>query len=157
MLPLVRRSAMTAPLRILLVTETLVTGGAETFVLRLARHKAAEPPLPFRFAVRLPAPEDFLHGVSGMKGRHDVPQHIAEGLTGSRLRVVDAVTIFQGVRATDFLKLVKPDVYVKGGDYTIDTLDQGEREALLECGAEIRILQLVPGKSTTSTLERIRG
>lgn len=75
----------------------------------------------------------------------------------SALRVVDAVTIFQGVRATDFLKIVRPDVYVKGGDYTIDTLDQGEREALLECGAEIQIVQLVPGKSTTSTLERIRG
>jgi rfaE bifunctional protein nucleotidyltransferase chain/domain len=72
------------------------------------------------------------------------------------LKVVDAVSIFQGKRATEFLKAVRPDVYVKGGDYTIDTLDQGEREALIECGAEIRILQLVPGKSTTSTLERIR-
>ncbi len=75
----------------------------------------------------------------------------------SALRVVDAVTIFHGVRATDFLKIVKPDVYVKGGDYTIYTLDQGERDVLLECGAEIQILQLVPGKSTTSTLERIRS
>ena len=35
------RSAMTSPLRILLVTETLVTGGAETFVLRLARQLRA--------------------------------------------------------------------------------------------------------------------
>ncbi|MES2308910.1 MAG: adenylyltransferase/cytidyltransferase family protein [Verrucomicrobiota bacterium] len=72
------------------------------------------------------------------------------------LKVVDAVTIFEGVRATEFLKVVQPDVYVKGGDYTIDTLDQGEREALIACGAEIQILQLVPGKSTTSTLEKIR-
>ncbi len=72
------------------------------------------------------------------------------------LRVVDAVTIFAGVRATDFLQMVQPDVYVKGGDYTFDSLDQGEREVLLGCGAEIQILQLVPGKSTTSTLERIR-
>ena len=72
------------------------------------------------------------------------------------LRVVDVVTIFQGMRATDFLRVVRPDVYVKGGDYTIETLDSGEREALLAAQAEIQILQLVPGKSTTSTLEKIR-
>ena len=72
------------------------------------------------------------------------------------LRVVDAVTIFEGIRATDFLRVVQPDVYVKGGDYTIESLDISEREALLSVHAEIQILQLVPGKSTTSTLEKIR-
>lgn len=72
------------------------------------------------------------------------------------LRVVDVVTIFEGIRATDFLRVVQPDVYVKGGDYTIETLDSGEREALLAAHAEIQILQLVPGKSTTSTLKKIR-
>lgn len=72
------------------------------------------------------------------------------------LRVVDAVTIFQDKRATEFIKLVEPDVYVKGGDYTVESLDAEERAALEQCGTEIAILPLVPGKSTTAMIERSR-
>jgi bifunctional ADP-heptose synthase (sugar kinase/adenylyltransferase) len=43
---------------------------------------------------------------------------------------------------------------VKGGDYTLETLHVDEVEALREAGAELRILPLVPGKSTTATLRR---
>jgi len=43
---------------------------------------------------------------------------------------------------------------VKGGDYTLETLDSGEREALESVGAEIRLVSLVPGKSTTNLLAR---
>jgi rfaE bifunctional protein nucleotidyltransferase chain/domain len=38
-------------------------------------------------------------------------------------RVVDAVTIFPEVRATAFLRAVQPDIYVKGGDYTAESLE----------------------------------
>lgn len=72
------------------------------------------------------------------------------------LKVVDAVSIFEGMRATEFLKKVQPDVYVKGGDYTLESLDPGERQALEACGAEIRLVGLVPGKSTTLTLQKIQ-
>ncbi|PTY03081.1 hypothetical protein DB346_07460 [Verrucomicrobia bacterium LW23] len=71
------------------------------------------------------------------------------------LRVVDAVTIFPDVRATSFLTLAAPTIYVKGGDYTPETLDPEERTALHACGAQIRILQLVAGRSTTDTLRRL--
>lgn len=74
------------------------------------------------------------------------------------LRCVDHVTIFAGKRVTDVIRSLRPAVYAKGGDYTPETLDRGEKAALDEVGAEIRILQLVPGRSTTAILERaIRG
>ena len=72
------------------------------------------------------------------------------------LRVVDAVTIFPEVRAVNFLAAVRPRLYVKGGDYAPAQLDADERAVLEQVGSEIEILQLVPGKSTTSTLARIK-
>lgn len=74
----------------------------------------------------------------------------------SALRCVDHVTIFTGKRVTEVIRLLKPAVYAKGGDYTPETLDPGEKGALDEVGAEIRILQLVPGRSTTAILEKSR-
>jgi rfaE bifunctional protein nucleotidyltransferase chain/domain len=71
------------------------------------------------------------------------------------LRLVDAVTIFPAVRATAFLAAARPDVYVKGGDYTVASLDQEEGAALAACGAKIEIVKLVPGKSTTSIVQKM--
>ena len=70
-------------------------------------------------------------------------------------RVVDAVTIFPDVRATAFLRAVQPDVYAKGGDYTVASLNTEEAEALRECGAKIEIVPLVPGKSTTDLIKKM--
>jgi rfaE bifunctional protein nucleotidyltransferase chain/domain len=70
------------------------------------------------------------------------------------LGCVDAVTIFHEERVTDLVRSVRPHLYAKGGDYTVESLDPGERAALEEVGAEIRILPLVPGKSTTATLAK---
>lgn len=71
------------------------------------------------------------------------------------LGCVDYVVIFGDKRATELLKTVRPHVYAKGGDYTPESLDPSERVALVEAGSEIRILPLVPGKSTSATLERM--
>jgi rfaE bifunctional protein nucleotidyltransferase chain/domain len=73
------------------------------------------------------------------------------------LACVDFVTIFHTERITDLARTIRPQIYAKGGDYTIESLDPGERGALEEVGAEIRILPLVPGKSTTSILEKWRS
>ena len=72
------------------------------------------------------------------------------------LRCVDYVTIFEGMRVTDVIRSLHPAIYAKGGDYTLETLDSGERAALEEVGAEIRLLPLVPGRSTTGILERTK-
>ncbi len=71
------------------------------------------------------------------------------------LQSVDAACIFAEKRATNFLKHAQPDIYVKGGDYTLDTLDQDERRTVESAGGKIVIIPFVPGKSTTATLAKI--
>ena len=73
----------------------------------------------------------------------------------SALESVGLVTVFPERRAEDFLRLAKPDVYVKGGDYTPETLDAGERVAVESGGGEIVIIPFVPGKSTTDIIQRM--
>jgi rfaE bifunctional protein nucleotidyltransferase chain/domain len=73
------------------------------------------------------------------------------------LGCVDFVTIFHTERVTDLVREIRPQVYAKGGDYTIASLNPEERGALEEVGAEIRILALVPGKSTTAILEKSKS
>ena len=70
-------------------------------------------------------------------------------------RVVDAVTIFPDVRATSFLRVVQPDVYAKGGDYTVASLNAEEAAVLRECHAQIEIVKLIPGKSTTHLVQKM--
>jgi len=71
------------------------------------------------------------------------------------LESVNGVCIFPDKTALNFLATVKPDVYVKGGDYTLDTLVQEERQMLEDVGVKIVLLPHVPGKSTTALLEKI--
>ncbi|MGC1481355.1 MAG: adenylyltransferase/cytidyltransferase family protein [Chthoniobacterales bacterium] len=72
----------------------------------------------------------------------------------SALRSVEVVSIFDSPRLTETILAVRPAIYAKGGDYTIDTLDPGERGALESVGSQIKILPLVPGRSTTAILAR---
>jgi rfaE bifunctional protein nucleotidyltransferase chain/domain len=71
------------------------------------------------------------------------------------LESVGGVCIFAEETATRFLGLARPDVYVKGGDYTLDTLNQEERRTVEATGGRIVILPFVPGKSTTELLKKI--
>ena len=71
------------------------------------------------------------------------------------LECVGAVTVFKGPVAADALRLAAPDVYVKGGDYTPETLNRDEFSALQACGSQIKILPLVPGCSTSNIVKRI--
>ena len=71
------------------------------------------------------------------------------------LASVDGVCVFAEKTATRFLSAAQPDVYVKGGDYTLDTLNQDERRAVESAGGKIVIIPFVLGKSTTALLEKI--
>jgi D-glycero-beta-D-manno-heptose 1-phosphate adenylyltransferase len=73
------------------------------------------------------------------------------------LAVVDHVVVFQEVRVVRLVTLLKPDLFVKGGDYSIDSLDRGEVDALRSVGAEIKIVPLVPGRSTTRLINAIQN
>jgi D-glycero-beta-D-manno-heptose 1-phosphate adenylyltransferase len=72
------------------------------------------------------------------------------------LAVVDHVVIFEDMRVSRLVTLVRPDLYVKGGDYSIDSLDRNEVDALRSVGAEIKIVPLVPGRSTSRLIEAIQ-
>jgi rfaE bifunctional protein nucleotidyltransferase chain/domain len=72
------------------------------------------------------------------------------------LEAVDHVIIFTEKRASHLLRQMRPQVYTKGGDYTVDSLDREEIVALKEIGARIAILPLVPGKSTSKLVQIIQ-
>jgi rfaE bifunctional protein nucleotidyltransferase chain/domain len=71
------------------------------------------------------------------------------------LESVDCVCIFAEKTAVKFLAAAQPDIYVKGGDYTLETLNQDERRAVENSGGKIVIVPFVPGKSTTLLLGKI--
>lgn len=71
------------------------------------------------------------------------------------LESVDAVCIFHEQDARGFLTDARPDIYAKGGDYTLDTIDQNERRLLEGMGSKVVIVPGVPGRSTTKLLEQI--
>lgn len=73
------------------------------------------------------------------------------------LRCVDRVVVFEERRATAVIDAIRPHLYTKGGDYTPDSLIDEEKALLDRLGVEIRILALVPGKSTSATLAKLGG
>lgn len=72
------------------------------------------------------------------------------------LECVDRVVVFEEERATGLIEEIRPQVYAKGGDYTPESLNAEERAALDAVGAEIRILSLVEGRSTSGTLAKLK-
>ena len=96
------------------------------------------------------------NSVRGLKGAgRPLNDEFARALTLGAFYFVDAVVVFDSIRCTGLLEAVCPDVYVKGGDYNLETMDPGERKALTEMGAEIKFVDFVPGFSTSSVLERM--
>jgi rfaE bifunctional protein nucleotidyltransferase chain/domain len=71
------------------------------------------------------------------------------------LECVDFVTIFHSERVTPLVRAIQPPIYVKGGDYSMESLNAEELSALREIGAAIHILPLAPGKSTTATIGKM--
>jgi rfaE bifunctional protein nucleotidyltransferase chain/domain len=73
------------------------------------------------------------------------------------LASVDHVVIFPEVRATGLLEKIRPAIYVKGGDYTAESLHAEERSVLERMGTEIRILPFEAGHSTSRLLEKLKN
>lgn len=71
------------------------------------------------------------------------------------LRSVYAVRMFHGDRCTDTILSLRPNIYVKGGDYTLETLHPEERAALEEVGAKILFFPTVKGYSSTAAIEKL--
>ena len=73
----------------------------------------------------------------------------------SALACVDFVTIFDEDTPVEFLKLVQPDFHAKGGDYK--PADLAETPIVESFGGAIKIIDLVPDKSTTQLVLKIRA
>ncbi len=73
------------------------------------------------------------------------------------LACVDAVVVFREPRLTAEIRSLRPDVYCKAGDYTLEKLDPGERAALEAVGAQITFLPFLAGFSTTNLIARIKA
>ncbi len=69
------------------------------------------------------------------------------------LLIVDAVVIFNEDTPLELIKAIKPDVLVKGGDYSIDQI-VGAKE-VMESGGRVVINPIVEGFSTTGILKKI--
>lgn len=73
------------------------------------------------------------------------------------LTCIDAVVIFRTPRLTQEILALRPDVYCKAGDYTLEKLNPEERAALQEVGARIEFMPFLEGFSTTSLIARIKA
>ena len=71
------------------------------------------------------------------------------------LEVVDAVVLFDEDTPLELIRSLWPDVLVKGGDYTVDTV-VGAQD-VMQRGGDVVIIPLTPGHSTTGTVERMRA
>jgi D-glycero-beta-D-manno-heptose 1-phosphate adenylyltransferase len=68
---------------------------------------------------------------------------------------IDGIIVFNTPKCDSLLKEIKPDIYVKGADYNIDTMDQTERKILESVGSEIRFISFVEGYSSTNTINKM--
>ncbi len=78
-------------------------------------------------------------------------------LVVAALESVDAVLIFREASAREFLASAQPDVWVKGGDYDLTTVNQAERRVVETQGGIIRFAPLVEGRSTTRLAARLNA
>ena len=71
------------------------------------------------------------------------------------LECVDAVVLFGEDTPLELIRALHPDVLVKGGDYSVESV-VGATDVIAR-GGKVVIVPLTPGHSTTSTLERMRA
>ena len=76
----------------------------------------------------------------------------AEVLGG--LESVDFIVIFNEDTPAKLLDVIKPDIYTKGADYTIQTLP--EADTVIKNGGRVEFIKLVEGRSTTKIIDKIK-
>lgn len=72
----------------------------------------------------------------------------------SALEMIDYLTLFSETDCRAVLEEIKPQIYVKGGDYRIEDLP--EAETVYDYGGKIVLITEVKGKSTTNLVKKIR-
>ncbi|PWU00356.1 MAG: D-glycero-beta-D-manno-heptose 1-phosphate adenylyltransferase [Bacteroidetes bacterium] len=94
--------------------------------------------------------------VNKLKGPHrPVNNENLRALMLASLTIVDGVILFGEDTPLELIKTIRPDVLVKGGDYTVDKI-VGAKE-VIAAGGEVKVVPLVNGYSTTALIEKIRS
>ena len=70
----------------------------------------------------------------------------------SALSCVDYVVLFEEKSPAALLEAIKPDIYTKGADYTLETLP--EREIVIKNNIKVEFIDFVAGKSTTNVIKK---
>ena len=71
------------------------------------------------------------------------------------LAVVDYVVAFDEQSPANIIDLIKPDVYTKGADYTLETLP--EKDVVIKNNIKVEFIKFVDGKSTTNIINKINN
>ena len=72
----------------------------------------------------------------------------------AELECVDFVVIFDEESPSKLIDELKPDIYTKGADYSLETLP--ERDVVLKNNIEVKFIKFVEGKSTTNIIKTIQ-
>ena len=68
---------------------------------------------------------------------------------------VDYVVLFEEKSPAKLLEAIKPDIYTKGADYSLETLP--ERDIVIKNNIKVVFIDFVPGKSTTNVINKCVG
>ena len=93
-----------------------------------------------------------------VRGRMDyevVKYEVADGVATVTLNNPEKRNMLSGQMLVELVDQTQPDVIVKGGDYSPDSV-VGANEVRAR-GGDVVIIPLTPGHSTTSTIDRLRG
>ena len=88
------------------------------------------------------------------EGRPIVPAEQRARLLAA-LDAVDAVIVFDDDTAEALLRALRPEIYVKGGDYARKELP--ERPTVEAYGGRVELIEFVPGTSTTELIKRVQS
>ena len=94
--------------------------------------------------------------VRRLKGAHrPVNDEVTRQTTLAALQFVDLVVVFGADTPLELIETLRPDVLVKGGDYTVATIVGAE--VVNAYGGQVRVLPFVPGYSSTRIEQRIKN
>jgi rfaE bifunctional protein nucleotidyltransferase chain/domain len=92
--------------------------------------------------------------VRGLKGpTRPINSELDRAEVAGALKAVDYVVIFGEQTAENLIAKVRPAIYVKGGDYTLDTLP--EAKIVQSYGGRVHFVKMVEGRSTTNVIKKI--
>lgn len=94
--------------------------------------------------------------VNQLKGNHrPINDEKTRSFVLAALEIIDFVIVFDDETPMELIEKIRPDVLVKGGDYTIDSIVGAEY--VLKQGGEVKVLSFLEGYSTTNIEQKIKA